>query len=114
MRPIVIYVGKSDEIKLTKEEFEKYLKEAYDSGYSEGYAAGNRYYYPWSPTITNVPQTNPEPLKITWDYTGTPPEINLPHITCDAANDLSNYTTKTAGSGATYDYKTGELKSEKT
>ena len=59
MRPIVIYVGKSDEIKLTKEEFEKYLKEAYDSGYSEGYAAGNRHYYPWwTPTITNVPLTH--------------------------------------------------------
>lgn len=116
MKPIVIYLDKKDSITLSKTEFEKYLKEAYDAGYSEGYAAGNKYYtYPWwwtntSPTITT---TNTQPLKITWD-TGTQPEINLPHITCDGANDLNNYkTTSTAGT-ATYNYKTGELTNEKT
>ena len=116
MRPIVIYVGKSDEIKLTKEEFEKYLNEAYSAGYDAGYANACKPYvsYPWwtntQPTITTP---NTQPLKITWD-TGTQPEIDLPHITCDAANDLSSYTTKTAGSGATYDCTKGVLKHEKT
>jgi len=114
MKPIVIYIGKSDEIKLTKEEFEKYLNEAYNAGYDAGYSNSYKPYisYPWwtntQPTITTP---NTQPLKITWD-TNTP-EINLPHITCDAANDLSNYTIKTDGK-ATYDCTTGVLKHEET
>ena len=115
MKPIVIYLDKNEEIKISKKDFEKYINDAYDAGYAAGYANGknSNYTYPWwntSPTIT-TPNT-PQPLKITWD-TNTP-EINLPQVTCDGVNDLGSYTIKTAGSGATYDCKTGELKSEKT
>ena len=90
MKPIVIYIGKSDEIKLTKEEFEKYLNEAYSAGYDAGYANACKPYvtYPWwtntSPTITTP---NTQPLKITWDSDHTD---YTPHITCDALNDISN------------------------
>ena len=133
MKPIVIYIGKSDEIKLTKEEFEKYLNEAYEAGYSagyaNGYANGYRPYNPWwngGTIYTNTPQTQPEPLKITWD-TETHPDLkpyitcsgkgedtllSHPYVTCDGANDISYNTTRTTGK-ATFDYKTKEIKNEK-
>lgn len=41
MKPIIIYPNsKDDKISLTKQEFEDYLKQAYDSGYADGYNAG--------------------------------------------------------------------------
>ncbi len=30
MKPIIIYMDRKDEVRLTKEEFEKYIKDAYD------------------------------------------------------------------------------------
>ena len=89
MKPIVIYADKSDKITLTKKEFEKYVNDAYDAGYYEGYASGQRSYVsPWwtntQPTITTP---NTQPLKITWDSDHTD---YTPHITCDALNDISN------------------------
>ena len=80
MKPVIIYLDKRDEVRLSKEEFEKYIKEAYDQGYSCGYADGKKYY--WSPywygntiTTTNAPitcdpykptTTNPIKTNITW------------------------------------------------
>ena len=75
MKPLVIYTT-DKEIKLTKEEFEKYLADAYDAGhsdgYNEGYTAGKATQW-WtnSPTITNpritwdTPSPNYDPYKIT-------------------------------------------------
>ena len=41
MKPIVIYpTSKDNKISLTKQEFEDYLKQAYDSGHADGYSAG--------------------------------------------------------------------------
>ena len=83
MKPIVIYPNDSGKhITLTKEEFEKYLKEAYDTGYSDGYAAAPRYNW-WNTPIT-YPTTNP----IQW--TNTTPDITPDYtkITCDAHNDI--------------------------
>lgn len=39
MKPIIIY-SKDELIKLTKEEFEKYIMDAYTAGRQEGYAEG--------------------------------------------------------------------------
>ena len=126
MKPIVIYIGKSDEIKLTKEEFEKYLNEAYTAGYDAGYANAYRPYvsYPWWER-TNITTPNTQPLKITWDsdHTDYTPHITCngkgedtllshPYVTCDGANDISYNTTRTTGK-ATFDYKTKEIKNEK-
>lgn len=71
MKPIVIYL-KDKDIKLTKEEFEAYLKDAYDAGYNEGVASCRRYYWWDTPPITTTPtvtfdtKTTPyDPYKIT-------------------------------------------------
>ena len=80
MRPIVIlYPSKDNKISLTKEDFEEYLRQAYDAGYSDGYNAGKNNNW-W-----NTP--------ITWygdKWTNTTPNIqpNYTHITCDAHNDI--------------------------
>ena len=76
---------------LTKKEFEKYVNDAYDAGYYEGYASGQRNYIPqwWTNTQPTITTPNTQPLKITWD-TDTKPDYT-PHITCDGANDLNNY-----------------------
>ena len=59
MKPVVIYMDKNaSKVIMTKEEFEKYLKDAYEAGHSDGYAEGkavgnwtiNTPYYP-----TNTP-----------------------------------------------------------
>ena len=37
MKPFVVYVDvNTDKVTLSKEDFEKYLKEAYENGYEEG------------------------------------------------------------------------------
>ena len=84
MKPIVIYPkDNGDKITLTKKEFEEYLQQAYDSGHSDGYAAGRAVNW-WSTPIT-YPTTQPS---ITWDTT-TPNDIPNPYkITCEAHNDL--------------------------
>lgn len=38
MKPIIIYTSDSDKLVFTKEEFEKYMQEAYDQGYWRGAA----------------------------------------------------------------------------
>ena len=80
MKPIVIYpTTNNDKITLTKQEFEDYLKQAYDSGYADGYRIGIQ----WWTTPVTVPTTNPT---ITWEKTSTP--YDPYKITCDAHNDL--------------------------
>jgi len=76
MKPIIIYLDKSDKVVLTKKEFEEYIKEAYDQGYNCGYNDGKKWYYtPFSytyrdsnqPYITTCGQsTNIKPLDITY------------------------------------------------
>ena len=81
MKPIIIYMDRKDEVRLTKEEFEKYIRDAYDQGYNCGYAEGRKYY--WSPywygnTITSTNTNNP----ITIDpYTSTKTAPTTPNIT---------------------------------
>ena len=89
MKPIIIYLDKSEIIKLTKKEFEQYIKDAYDQGYSSGYAEGKKNY--WSPWWYNN-----DPV-LTTNTTGNPPIINspstpetYPKITwCSNTSDLS-------------------------
>lgn len=83
MKPIVIYADrdKNNKILLTKEEFEAYLKQAYDSGYSDGYASGK------SNNWWNTPITYPTTSPITWT-TPSNPQRDYTTITCDAHNDI--------------------------
>ena len=84
MKPIVIYpTNKDNKISLTKQEFEDYLKQAYDSGYADGYSAGCATVNQWWNTPVTVPTTTPI---VTWEKTSTP--YDPYKITCDAHNDL--------------------------
>ena len=79
MKPIVIYIDKnSSKITLTKEEFEKHLKEAYDNGYSDGQIAANKSWY--------EPVTIPT-IDMPIRYGTTTPDVPNPYqITCEAHN----------------------------
>lgn len=79
MKPIVIYPkNDGDKVTLNKKDFEEYLRQAYDAGYSDGYNAGKNNNW-W-----NTPITYPT----TW--TNTTPDIvpDYTKITCDAHNDM--------------------------
>lgn len=79
MKPIVIYPkNDGDKVTLNKKDFEEYLRQAYDAGYSDGYNAGKNNNW-W-----NTPITYPA----TW--TNTNPNIvpDYTKITCDAHNDM--------------------------
>lgn len=81
MKPIVIYPkNDGDKVTLNKKDFEEYLRQAYDAGHVDGYAAGRAMNW-WSTPIT-YPSTNP----ITW--TNEPNKIDPYKITCDAHNDM--------------------------
>ena len=88
MKPIVLYVADKN-IKLTKEEFEQYIKDAYDAGrqegYNEGVASCRRYDWWNTPTpITTTPT-------ITWDTKTTP--YDPYKITCmngEASNSVGD------------------------
>ena len=80
MKPFVIYIDtNTDKITLSKEEFEKFLKEAYEQGHNEGYNKGlvqGRSYSGWwnSPQITTneirygtASPSKPNPITITCD-----------------------------------------------
>lgn len=64
MEPIVITIQKDDEgyIKLTEDQFKKYIQEAYESGYSDR----QNYYYSVPNTRLNL-DVNPT-VKYTNDY----------------------------------------------
>ena len=86
MKPIIIYMDRKDEVRLTKEEFEKYIKEAYDQGYNCGYADGKKnqwgpYWYGNTITTTN---TN-TPLTID-PYTPVKTAPTTPNITWTCSN----------------------------
>lgn len=88
MKPFVVYIDvNTDEITLSKKEFEKFLKEAYEQGHDEGYNKGlacNRSNWWNSPQIT----TN----EIRYDTTSQP-KPNPITITCD--NDRNSILNKT-------------------
>ena len=80
MKPFVVYIDvNTDEITLSKKEFEKFLKEAYEQGHDEGYNKGlvqGRSYSGWwnSPQITTneirygtASPSTPNPITITCD-----------------------------------------------
>ena len=83
MKPIVIYPkNDGDKVTLNKKDFEEYLRQAYDAGHADGYAAGRATNW-WTTPIT-YPTTNPT---ITW--TTEPNDVPNPYkITCDAHNDM--------------------------
>ena len=78
MKPIIIYTGQKDEVKLTKEEFEKYINEAYDQGYKNGYSEGIK----WGPIRSTIPYSNNP------DIITTPKldPFKYTTITCEAHN----------------------------
>ena len=77
MKPIIIYTGQKDEVKLTKEEFEKYIQEAYDQGYKSGYSEGIK----WGPfRVSTTPYYNIS------DITNTP--LKYTQVTCEAHNTV--------------------------
>lgn len=112
MKPIVIYPkNDSEKVTLTKKEFEDYLKQAYDAGYGDGYAAGKSIswwntpvQYPTNtPSITWQKESNIDPYKVTCNTSktyatgGTVANTNLFYpgdnavekiVPCDAHNDI--------------------------
>lgn len=98
MKPIVIYPKqlKEDQIVLTKKEFEKYLKDAYDSGYEDGrkvYWAP--YYYPTT-TTPHITWTNDKSND--WDWTKVTCNDNQNTVTYYNDN-YNTITTTTARKG---------------
>ena len=82
MKPFVIYAEKNSvNVTMTKAEFEKYIKEAYDGGYEDGYKVGKASTQ-WNPTVTRD-----YPVNIPVYYsTGTPAPLDSTKITCEAYN----------------------------
>lgn len=84
MKPFIIYVDvNADKITLSKEEFEKFLEEAYEQGHNEGYNKGlacNRSNW-W-----NYPQITSNEIR--YD-TASSPKPNPITITCDNNNKKS-------------------------
>lgn len=67
MKPIIRYIDielDDDEIKLTKEELEKIVSNAYDTGFSDGYSSASS-----KPNIV-TPPTNPSPYSPQYPYPG--------------------------------------------
>ena len=94
MKPIVIYAENKDKITLTRKDFEKYLSEAFDQGYTEGYNKGmSRVWYPshiWYPS-QNTPVTY---RTIT---TCDPSKTNYDPYTTITSKYLSGEVTNTVG-----------------
>ena len=83
MKPFVVYIDvNADKITLSKEEFEKYLKEAYERGHEDGYNKGlacNRSNW-W-----NYPQITTNEIRYGTASPSTPNPIT---ITCDNKNSI--------------------------
>ena len=92
MEPIVIYLDNNkDEIKLTKRQFEKYIKDAYKQGYDNGYAEGRKtYWYPYwtNGTISTNNIRNPYPLEINYG-TATPEVPHHTQVTCNTSKTFA-------------------------
>jgi len=84
MKPFVIYAEKNSvNVTMTKAEFEKYIKEAYDGRYEDGYKAGKASIkWDWPNTI-NVKDY---PINPVYYNTGTPAPLDPTKITCEAHN----------------------------
>lgn len=82
MKPFVIYAEKNSvNVTMTKAEFEKYIKEAYNGGYEDGYQVGK------ASTNWNTINTKDYPINIPVYYgTGTPAPLDPTKITCEAHN----------------------------
>ena len=84
MKPFVIYAEKNSvNVTMTKAEFERYIKEAYDGGYEDGYKVGK------ASTQWNSTVTRDYPVNIPVYYgtgTGTPAPLDPTKITCEAHN----------------------------
>ena len=79
MKPVVIYMDKNaSKVTMTKEEFEKYLKDAYEAGHSDGYTEGKAISHWWNTPITAYP---------TYYNTGTPKPENPWEVTCCEAHN---------------------------
>lgn len=79
MRPLVIYLTKDNKINLTTKQFEDYLEQAYQAGYSDGYAAGK--------AILQLNDVTTAPYTTTPRWT-VPTAPNPYEITCEAHNDI--------------------------
>lgn len=86
MKPFVIYAEKNSvNVTMTKAEFEKYIKEAYEGGYEDGYKVGKAQPIKWE--IPNTINVKDYPVNIPVYYgTGTPTPPNPNQITCEAHN----------------------------
>ena len=74
MKPIVIYAENKEKITLTRKEFEKYLSEAFDAGYAEGYTKGLSHIYTpitYNPLNTSSPTSNEWTVTMGGEVTNT-------------------------------------------
>ena len=81
MKPIVVIVND----KLTKEDVEHIINEAYTAGWNDGYAAGKTYVWPYyTPSIS-------DPYNPSIIYTDKTYKTDFDKITCeDIYNNFSN------------------------
>ena len=81
MKPFVIYVDmNTDKVTLSKEDFEKYLKEAYENGYEEGKKANT---YTGIRLNDSIP-SNRWPLdQVCYTTTNEPARWDYTTITCN-------------------------------
>ena len=82
MKPFVIYAEKNSvNVTMTKAEFERYIKEAYDGGYEDGYKVGKASTkWEWPTNIRDYP------INQVYYNTGTPAPLDPTKITCEAHN----------------------------
>lgn len=85
MKPFVIYAEKNSvNVTMTKAEFERYIKEAYDGGYEDGYKAGKAQPIKWE--LPNTINVKDYPINQVYYNTGTPAPSDPIKITCEAHN----------------------------
>ena len=84
MKPFVIYAEKNSvNVTMTKAEFERYIKEAYDGGYEDGYKVGKAQPIKWE--LPNTINVKDYPINQVY-YNGTPVPSDPIKITCEAHN----------------------------
>ena len=89
MKPIIIYQETKDgKIVLTKEEFEKYLEDAYQVGYSDGSNSLTAKGYTWTSTDLTVDNDAYEKMPY-WMR----PDYKAPEITCSTKTPKVTYST---------------------
>ena len=85
MKPFVIYAEKNSvNVTMTKAEFERYIKEAYDGGYEDGYKVSKASMKQDLTTITTKDYPSNIPI-----YYGTGTATSPPYqVTCEAHNSV--------------------------